>query len=229
MIASDAPRIGAGKAWRGKFNLFGPTSILFEATRDGLVAIDAKGVKVDASIEPALGALAPRADGKNPARYDLQAGYYFLKLEPKGDSGGVIDVTLGPPGLSVSAPAAAPSRSTISFGTQTLERDGSYLILTNVAPQLLTGPRVVALPVELDKAPLALWQDAGKDVALPVRLPKTGKAIARDWHDADVALTLADQKEENEQRLATIKIAAVGKTARAGPHLRSRIDAGKGG
>ncbi|KAF0212507.1 MAG: hypothetical protein FD172_1119 [Methylocystaceae bacterium] len=211
VIASDAPRIGAGKAWRGKFNLFGPTSILFEATRDGLVAIDAKGVKVDASIEPALGALAPRADGKNPARYDLQAGYYFLRLEPKGDSGGVIDVTLGPPGLSVAAPAAAPSRSTISFGTQTLERDGSYLILTNVAPQLLTGPRVVALPVELDKAPLALWQDAGKDVTLPVRLPKTGKAIARDGHGADVALTLTDQKDENEQRLATIKIAAAEK------------------
>ncbi|PWB89649.1 hypothetical protein C5688_14480 [Methylocystis sp. MitZ-2018] len=208
VIASDAPRIGAGKAWRGKFNLFGPTSILFEATRDGLVAIDAKGVKVDASIEPALGVLAPRADGKDSARYDLQAGYYFLKLEPKGDSGGVIDVTLGPPGLSVSAPAAAPSRSTISFATQTLERDSSYLILTNVAPQLLTGPRVVALPVELDKAPLALWQDAGKDIALPARLPKTGKAIARDGHNADVALTLADQKEENEQRLATIKIAA---------------------
>ncbi len=211
VIASDAPRIGAGKAWRGKLNLFGPTSILFEATRDGLVAIEAKGVKVDASIEPALGALAPRADGKNTARYDLQAGYYFLKLEPKGDSGGVIDVTLGPPGLAVSAPATAPSRSTISFGTQTLERDGSYLILTNVAPQLLTGPRVVALPVELDKAPLALWQDAGKDITLPVRLPKTGKAIARDWHNADVALTFGDQKDENAQRLATLKIAAAEK------------------
>jgi hypothetical protein len=125
----------------------------------------------------------------------------------------VIDVTLGPPGLAVSAPATAPSRSTISFGTQTLEKDGSYLILTNVAPQLLTGPRVVALPVELDKAPLALWQDKGKDVALPVRLPKTGKAIARDWHGADVALTLADQSEENAQRLATIKIAASEKRA----------------
>ncbi|MGJ0395481.1 MAG: hypothetical protein ACR65U_04550 [Methylocystis sp.] len=216
VIASDAPRIGAGKAWRGKFNLFGPTSILFEATRDGPVAIDAKGIKVDASIEPALGALAARADGKDPARYDLQAGYYFLKLAPKGDSGGVIDVTLGPPGLSVSAPAPAPTRATMSFGTQTLERDGSYLILTNVAPQLLTGPRVVALPVEVDKAPLAIWQEAGKEVALPVRLPKTGRAMARDAHGADVALTLDDQKEENAQRLATIRIAAPEKSRALG-------------
>ncbi len=216
VIASDAPRIGAGKTWRGKFNLFGPTSILFEATRDGPVAIDAKGIKVDASIEPALGALAARADGKDPARYDLQAGYYFLKLTPKGDSGGVIDVTLGPPGLSVSAPAPAPAHATMSFGTQMLERDGSYLILTNVAPQLLTGPRVVALPVELDKAPLAIWQEAGKDIALPVRLPKTGRAMARDAHGADVALTLADQREENAQRLATIRIGTTEKSRALG-------------
>jgi len=216
VIASDAPRIGAGKAWRAKFNLFGPTSILFEATRDGPVAIDAKGVKVDASIEPALGALAARADGKDSTRYDLQAGYYFLKLAPKGDSGGVIDVTLGPPGLSAAAPTPSPSRQTMSFGTQTLEKDGSYLILSNVAPQLLTGPRVVALPVELDKAPLAIWQDSGKEIALPVRLPKTGKAIARDAHGADVALTLAEQREENEQRLATIRIAAAEKSRALG-------------
>ncbi|WP_246657105.1 hypothetical protein [Methylocystis sp. B8] len=216
VIASDAPRIDAGKAWRGKFNLFGPTSILFEATRDGLVAIDAKGVKIDAFIEPALGALAPRADGKNSARYDLQAGYYFLRLEPKGDSGGVIDVTLGPPGLSAPAPAPTLSRPSISFGTQTLEKEGSYLILTNVAPQLLTGPRVVALPAELDKAPLAIWQDAGKELALPVRLPKTGKVVARDSRNVDIALTYADQREENEQRLATIRIAAAEKSRALG-------------
>jgi hypothetical protein len=216
VIASDAPRVGAGKAWRGKFNLFGPTSILFEATRDGPVAIDAKGVKVDASIEPALGAAAARADGKDATRYDLQAGYYFLKLAPKGDAGGVIDVTLGPPGLAATAPTPTPSRPTMSFGTQTLERDGSYLILANVAPQLITGPRVIALPVELDKAPLAIWQDAGKDIALPVRLPKTGKVIARDSHSADVALTLAEQTEENAQRLATIRIAGAEKSRALG-------------
>ena len=97
-------------------------------------------MKVNATIEPALGALAPRADGKEPARYDLQAGYYFLKLEPKGDAGGVVDVTLGPPGLAAPAPTPPPSRATISFGAQTLEKDGSYLILTNVAPGLAHRP-----------------------------------------------------------------------------------------
>src|SRR5512136_3085029 len=66
VIASDLPRIGAGKTWRGKFNLLGSVSLLFEATRDGPVAIDAKGVKLRATIEPALGSLAPpRAGGKD--------------------------------------------------------------------------------------------------------------------------------------------------------------------
>lgn len=207
VLASDAPRIGAGRAWRGRFNLFGPTSLLFEATSDGVVAIDAKGVALDASIEPALGALAPRADGKEPRRYDLQAGFYFINLAPRGDAGGVVDVTLGPPGLAAPAPAPPPSRATISFGTQTLEKDGSYLALTNVAPMLLAGPRVVALPVELDKAPLAQWQEAGKGISLPVKLPKGGRVVAQDDKGAAVALSLADEKIEDERRNATLTVA----------------------
>ena len=207
VIASDAPRIGAGKAWRGKFNVFGPTSLLFEATRDGPVAIDAKGVKLRATIEPALGSLAPRADGKDQTRYDLQAGYYFLLLEPQGDAGGAIDVTLGPPGLAAPAPTPPQSRASISFGEQALEKEGSYLILANAAPALLTGPRVVALPAELDKAPLALRQEAGKEIAISTRTPKAGKIVAQDEKGAAVPLAFADEKFDSDARIATAKIA----------------------
>lgn len=214
VIASDAPRIGAGKAWRGKFNLFGPTSLLFESTRDGPVAIDAKGVKLRATIEPALGALAPRADGRDATRYDLPAGFYFLVLEPLNGAGGVVDVTLGPPGLSVAAPVATPSRASISFGEQRLESNGSYLILANVGPELSTGPRVVALPAALDKAPLALRQAAGAELSLPIRTPKAGRVVARDARGADIALSLADEKIEKDERFAIVKIAPV-ETARA--------------
>ncbi|MEK8124199.1 hypothetical protein WOB59_14320 [Methylocystis sp. IM4] len=214
VIASDMPRIGAGKAWRGKFNLSGPTSLLFEATKGGPVAIDAKGVKLRASIEPALGSLAPPRAGREGNRYDLVAGFYLLTLEPSGDSGGVVDLTIGPPGLAVSAPAALPSRASLSFGQQTLEGGGSYLILANTAPGLLTGPRVVALPAALDQGPLALHQPAGQEISLPLRLPKDGKAIARDARGADVPLSVAEEKVENDQRLVTVKIAAP-ETARA--------------
>ncbi len=214
VIASDMPRIGAGKAWRGKFNLLGSVSLLFEATRDGPVALDAKGVKLRASIEPALGSLAPPRASRDGARYDLVAGFYLLSLEPLGDRGGVVDVTLGPPGLSVPAPAALPARASISFGRQTLESDGSYLILANTAPMLLTGPRVVALPAALDKEPLALHQPAGQEITLPLRLPKDGKAIARDAKGAEIPLAIVEDKVENDQRFVTVKIAPAD-TARA--------------
>ncbi|PPD43088.1 MAG: hypothetical protein CTY15_10825 [Methylocystis sp.] len=206
VIASEAPRIGAGKAWRGKFNVLGPVSLLFEATRDGPVAIDAKGVKLRATIEPALGSLAARADGKEPMRYDLAAGFYLLVLEPMNGAGGTIDVTLGPPGLAAPAPAAPPSRASISFGQQTLENNGSYLALTNTAPGLLTGIRVVALPAALDKAPLALHQVAGKEIALAVKTPRAGRIVAQDERSAEIPLSLSDEKIENDIRTVTVKI-----------------------
>ncbi|WP_424361590.1 hypothetical protein [Methylocystis parvus] len=209
VLASDLPRIGAGKAWRGKFNLLGPVSLLFEATRDGQIGVDAKGVKLRTTVEPALGNLAPaRADGKDSTRYDLVAGYYLLTLEPLNGAGGVVDVTLGPPGLAVASPMQAPSRASLSFGERQLESNGSYIILTNTAPQLLTGPRVVALPADLAKAPLALHQAQGQALTIPLRLPKDGKVVARDTSGADVTLVFAEEKTENDQRLVTVKIAA---------------------
>lgn len=208
VLASDLPRIGAGKAWRGKFNLIGPVSLLFEATRDGPVAIDAKGVKLRATIEPALGNAAPRAGGKDSTRYDLVAGFYLLTLEPLNGAGGVVDVTLGPPGLSAPAPTPAPARASLSFGERALESNGSYLILANVAPALLTGPRVVALPANLAKAPLALRQAAGQELTIPLRVSKDGRIVARDASGADVPLVFAEEKTENDQRLVTVKIAA---------------------
>lgn len=216
VLASDAPRVGLGRAFRAKFNLRGTTSLLFEATNDGPIVVDAKGVNLRATIAPALGALAPRADGRDPSHYDLQAGFYFLTLEPQRGATGVVDVTLGPPGASAPLGAPAPSRPTISFGAQQLEKDGSYLILANVGPNLLTGPRVTPLPAELDKAPIALWQEAQKEIIVPTRAPKAGKIVARDGKGADVALTFADEKIENEQRLVSVKIAPADKARAIG-------------
>jgi hypothetical protein len=208
VLASDMPRIGPGHAWRGKFNLRGPTSLLFEATADGLVTIRSQGPKVRATIEPALGTLAPAADGRIPGQYDLQAGFYLLSLEPMDNAAGVIDVTIGQPGLSPPVAPAPPARTVIAFGEQKLEKDGYYLILANAAPSLLTGPRVVALPADIEKAPLPLWQSAGAEIVIPIRVPKEGKIVARDAQGADVPLTLTDEKLEDEARFATLRIAA---------------------
>ena len=46
VLASDMPRLANGRPWRGKFNLRGRTTLLFEVLDAGPVAIDAKGVKL---------------------------------------------------------------------------------------------------------------------------------------------------------------------------------------
>jgi hypothetical protein len=216
VLASDMPRLANGRPWRGKFNLRGRTTLLFEVLDAGPVAIDARGVKLAATIEPTFGALAPRADGKIPSHYDLAAGFYTLVLDPIGDAAGVVDVTLGTPGVAAAAPVQAPARVAISFGEQRLERDGSYLIIANVAPELLVGPRVVALPANLEKAPLPLWQGADETISIPLRTPKNGKIVAHDGRGGDVALTFGPETLDNATFVKTVKIAPSGKARALG-------------
>jgi len=206
VLAADAPRLANGRPWRGKFNLRGPSSLLFEMTEAGPVAIDAKGVTLRATIEPALGALAARADGETPNRYDLAPGFYKLVLEPSGDAAGVVDVTLGAPGLAAPEPERRPARASASFGVQTLDQNGSYLILGNVAPQMLFGPRVVALPADLAKGPLPLWQGASETIAVPLRIPKGGAVVAKDSRGAEVLYALGAETTKDGAAVATATI-----------------------
>jgi len=174
ILASDMPRLGPGQAWRQRFNLRGPTSLLFEMTQAGQIAIHASGVTLHSEISPILFGNAPRIDARQPDRYDLDAGYYLLRLSPKppntanANAGGILDLTLGTPGLVPPIQPAAPARSTISFGIQDAQSATSLEIITNVAPTLLTGPRAVALPADLEARPLTLWQPAGAS-------PQTGR------------------------------------------------------
>jgi uncharacterized protein len=160
VVASDLPRLSPGQAWRRRFNLRGPTSLLFEMTQAGQIAVHSSGVALHADVSPVLVDNAPRADGQNPGHFDLNAGYYLLRLVPDNDAVGIVDLVFGTPGLTPPVQAAAPARTTISFGLRPAEQATSYEIITNAAPGLLTGPRAVALPADLQARPLALWQPA---------------------------------------------------------------------
>ncbi|HTO78392.1 MAG TPA: hypothetical protein VMJ31_01305, partial [Methylocystis sp.] len=191
VLASDTPRVSARKPWRGRFNLRGLTGLFFEMVEAGPVAIDAKGVALHAAIEPALSdGPAPRADGKRPGRYDLAKGFYLISLTPSQGAAGVVDVTLGAPGVAAPEPTPTPARIAISFGEQTLERDGAYLILGNVAPELIVGPLVAALPADLSREPLRLWQGAGETISILVLEPKEGRIVAHDARGAEAPFTL---------------------------------------
>ncbi|MBB3650065.1 hypothetical protein FHX14_006308 [Rhizobium sp. BK619] len=170
IVASDLPHLGPGQAWRRRFNLRGPTSLLFEMTQAGQIAVRTAGVALHADISPVLVGNAPRADGRNPDRFDLDAGYYLLRLLPDNNAVGIVDLTFGTPGLVPPVQPAAPARTTISFGIREAEKATRYQIITNAAPGLLTGPRAVALPADLQLRPLALWQPADAS-AQPQPLP----------------------------------------------------------
>ena len=178
LLASDAPRLAPGQAWRRRFNLRGPSSILFEMTGPGPVAVRMQGPATRAVIDPVLGSTPPRADGRTPGRYDLDAGFYALRLTPAAGASGVFDLTLGQPGLlPEAAPAPAP-RTALSLGAHNIARGSSYEAIANSAPGLLIGMRAIAAPVDLSKGPVGLWQGlpAPHAAALPAPMPKVSPA-----------------------------------------------------
>ncbi|WP_267553761.1 lysozyme inhibitor LprI family protein [Rhizobium rhizogenes] len=191
IVASDTPHLSPGQAWHRRFNLRGPTSLLFEMTQAGQIAIKTSGVALHADISPVLVGNAPRADGRIPDRFDLGAGYYLLRLMPDNNAVGIVDLAFGTPGVVPPVQPAAPARTSISFGIRDAEQATSYEIITNVAPGLLTGPRAVALPADLQARPLALWQPTDASAQpqpaqsqpmsnVPAPVPQAQKAAADD-------------------------------------------------
>ena len=194
VLASNTPKIGPGVGWRSKFNFLGTISLLFEVTQKGPIFLNINGPKYRMSLAPALGSFMPRADGAVPLRYDLNPGFYFLTLQPEADAGGVLDVTIGPPGVQAPLSSPSPSRSFIPLGEHKLEKGGSYIILSNVAPELLTGPRIFQIPITLDNQSFSFVQEPNKETILPVNAPKGAKLIAVDQQGEKVSFTIVEEK-----------------------------------
>src|SRR5207253_449006 len=115
-----------GSAWRGRFNLRGPTSLLFENAVGGPVALTTTGTSL----------------GSEPggyAQYDVPADTYVLRLRPAQGAQGVIDVTLGPPGQQPPLPAPLPPDPVIPLGVQEVGPGQSLLLIAQSAPGLQTG------------------------------------------------------------------------------------------
>jgi hypothetical protein len=187
VVASKALRIGRGEAWRGRFNLRGASSLIFEIASSGPVALRTSGPGVVPTLEPLLGANAPRADGEIPQQWDVEAGFYTLKLDPIRNAAGVIDVTFGQPGL-LPPPSATPTRTTIDFGLQNIDKGATYQIFANAGPALTLGPHARKLPADLAAAPLILEQKATSAVpeapAPPVS-PKQPAAVEKSPKSLD--------------------------------------------
>ena len=177
VVASTSLRVAPGQAWRRKFNLRGPTTLLVEIAGSGPVAARTTGPGVRVLLEPLLGTNAPRADGRRPRQWDVEAGFYTLKLDPIAGAVGVLDLTFGQPDLTVEPTSPAPHRDTIDFGLLTFERGTSHQIFVNTAPGLLTAPHMRALPANLAAGALVIPQTA-KSAATPTVAPSPAPTIA---------------------------------------------------
>jgi uncharacterized protein YecT (DUF1311 family) len=212
VLASDAPRIGQTQAWRRRFNLRGTSTILFEALGPTPFAIRTEGVGARFALEPLLGRTAPRADGKLPNRWDLEPGWYRLRIEPINNAVGVLDLTMGPPGLTPEPQKPGPARLTIPFGIQTVAKDANYQLLLNVAPGLVTEPVARPLPADLEKGALAVLQTPGPPFEIMVRTPVRGELAAQETNGSAVPVTRVRETLEGSSRGLILRIPPVERT-----------------
>ncbi|MGE3536122.1 MAG: lysozyme inhibitor LprI family protein [Candidatus Tectimicrobiota bacterium] len=210
VLAADAPRVGPGQVWRQRFNLRGPTTLFFEITGAGPVAAQASGPGVRLGLEPLLSPSAPRVDGRVPQQWDVEPGWYVLKVEPLNQATGVLDLTFGQPGLRAAAPGTSPPRTALQLGRHDLRKSAYHQVFTNVAPGLLSAPQVRALPAELGSAPLRLFQLAASASAValevPVRLPAGGTLRAVEASGAPVTWMASGTTVESKSRTFTVHI-----------------------
>jgi uncharacterized protein len=195
VLASNAPRVGPGQVWRRKFNLRGAATMLFEIDGAGPVVAQSSGPGVRISLAALLGNTAPRVDGRTPLRWDVEPGWYVLKIDPINNAAGMLDLTFGQPGLAAEVAAAAPPRAAIPFGVHDLVKSAYHQVFTNVAPGLVTGPKVRALPADLAAAPLSLFQPVAASTlpeksrtVPPARQPAAPKPAAKPAQPAPRAM-----------------------------------------
>jgi uncharacterized protein len=106
LASPGVPSVGPGKAWRCRFNLRGNTALMFHATAVVTVAVYSDGPPVTARITTLPGAvLNAMGNGRTATTWALSPGFYMLALTAKPDAVGIVDLTLGPPGLIPPAPA----------------------------------------------------------------------------------------------------------------------------
>ncbi|MFZ4533585.1 MAG: lysozyme inhibitor LprI family protein, partial [Alsobacter sp.] len=208
VMAAVAPQVGPAQAWRRKFNFRGTTATPFEVTAAMALALRSQGPAIKATIEPLAGGTPPRTGAAAPLRWELEPGWYSLRIEPVGGASGVLDLTLGPQGLQPElAPAAAP-RAALALGTVTLDRTAGYGVLASAAPGLIVAPVARPLPAMLEGAPLLLVQEPGQALTVPVRMPARGALAVAQPDGVPVPVELNGDSVAATVRSVTLRVPA---------------------
>jgi uncharacterized protein len=182
LAAPGVPAIGPDKAWRTRFNLRGETRLLFQATDPVTVAVRADGPPVEARIATIDGAIMNvRGDGRDATEWSLSSGWYALVLTAKPDAIGILDLTLGPPGLIPPTPEPSGLLAPIlPLGEHEIDARFRFDLVANHAPGGSADLISRTVPIELADGPLVLTLAAGALADIAVHARTAGILVARD-------------------------------------------------
>jgi hypothetical protein len=194
-IGSNAPEIGPGTAWRQRFNLRGLSTLLLRVTAPGPIAVRSAGPAIKPSITvPSGNVLAARTDGAVPS-WDLAAGWYMLKLDPVDGATGILDLTVGPPGLvPQDSRPLQPADPVIGFGPQNLAEGQTLRLAANSGPGAGVALSARSWPLDLADGPLAVTQGAGEALGLSLTHPADGTLLQTEVGAGTTALKPAPVK-----------------------------------
>ena len=182
LASPGVPSVGPGQAWRTRFNLRGPSTLLFHATGVVTVAVHTQGPALTARITTPEGAvLNATGNGTAATSWALSPGWYTLALTPKPNAIGILDLTLGPPGLMPPAPEPpGPEAPVLPLGEHAIDAQHRLALLVNRDPDSATTLVVRPTPIELADGPVAETVPAGDQIALAVHARTAGTLVVRD-------------------------------------------------
>ncbi len=116
VIAAQAVQLDGRTAWRRRFNLLGPTSLIVQVTAPGSYIVEASGGEY--KFDPAF----PPKDAR-PSRFEpsghvwpLETGYWILRAQPRPDGKGVVTLALRPADRPDAPDSPQPRLGAVNFG-----------------------------------------------------------------------------------------------------------------
>ncbi len=175
IVAASEPVLSPTVGWRGQFNLRGPTTMLFQTAAGGAVQVRTAGVA------------ARTGRGRE---LDLPADYYTLDVAPVGNTQGVVDLVIGPPGANPAATPPLPPNPVLPLGIQTVAPGQTLSLLATQAPGVSVGLSARPVPVALAEGPLSVTMAAGSTLNVPVALAPGGSLAVTEGGGGPVPATM---------------------------------------
>ncbi len=187
ILASTAPRVGPGLAWRTQFNLRGDTTLLLDNTATGEIAVRNGSDGVGLLRVPPRGAVLP-------------GGITEYRVSPPAGRQGVADLVFGgAPGAA--APGAQglaprwPSDPVVPLGIWTVTWGERLELMANGGPGVSAGLLTRRVPVKLQEGPLAVSQMPGTALTIPVQVAAGGALAVADPAAGDLAIPFTPDAE----------------------------------